>query len=229
MAMFAAWACPEAGDGTSEEMALVFDRGRSARLLLVPPLFDEHNKLRRQFVAIMRRLDEAGIDTVLPDLPGCNESLAPLIAQSLKSWRGAVRTAADRFAATHVFTARGGALLLPDGIGSLVYAPLSGARILRSMLRSRVLAARESGRHENAEQLLDEGRRNGLELGGWPLGPAMIGDLEGAEFDPTGQHVVLEPSQVGGPPLWSRAEPGEDAAQAQRLAEIITAYVRGTT
>ncbi|MEC8178678.1 MAG: hypothetical protein VX072_03345, partial [Pseudomonadota bacterium] len=98
---FVEWPCPAADGETRSEAALVFNRARDARLLVIPPLFEEANKLRRQIVEIMRRLDDAGIDSVLPDLPGCNESPAPLENQSLTSWRAAAAEAADRFQATH--------------------------------------------------------------------------------------------------------------------------------
>ena len=54
---------------------------------MLPAWFDEGNKLRHFTVEVMRRLDGAGIDSFLPDLPGCNESLAPLEQQTLESWR----------------------------------------------------------------------------------------------------------------------------------------------
>src|SRR5690606_7125640 len=96
-----------------EGYALAFDHGRSARLLVLPALFDEANKLRHFTVEVMRRLDRAGIDCFLPDLPGCNESLAPLEAQTLTGWREAAGKAANRFAATHALTVRGSALCAP--------------------------------------------------------------------------------------------------------------------
>ena len=76
--MYASWNAPDGAGEHSRELALTFDTGRTARLMILPPLFDEHNKLRRPIVSVMRRLDRAGIDSVLPDLPGCNESPAPL-------------------------------------------------------------------------------------------------------------------------------------------------------
>ena len=60
------------GDPSTEEMLLGFDRGRAVRVLILPAWFDEANKLRRFTVGVMRRLDAAGIDCFLPDLPGCN-------------------------------------------------------------------------------------------------------------------------------------------------------------
>jgi hypothetical protein len=44
------------------------------RLLIVPALFDEGNRMRRLTVEVMRRLAASGIASVLPDLPGLQES-----------------------------------------------------------------------------------------------------------------------------------------------------------
>ena len=108
--MIAAWPAPD-----GEEYALAFDRGREHRLLILPALFDEANKLRHFTVEVMRGLDRAGLDCFLPDLPGCNESLAPLDGQTLVGWREAAGAAAEHHRATHVLTIRGGGLCAPEG------------------------------------------------------------------------------------------------------------------
>lgn len=48
-------------------------------------LFGEANCLRRLTTEVMRRLDGAGIDCILLDLPDYNESLQPLEAQA-RDW-----------------------------------------------------------------------------------------------------------------------------------------------
>src|SRR5690606_40636896 len=106
--MISAWPGPD-----GDEYAVVFDRSRERRILVLPALFDEANKLRHFTVETMRRLDEAGFDSMLPDLPGCNESLAPLEEQTLLMWRDAAGAAANHFAATHALAIRGGALCAP--------------------------------------------------------------------------------------------------------------------
>ena len=83
-------------------MALAFDQFRRWRLLIVPALFEESNRMRRFTVEVMRRLDNAGVDSFLPDLPGCNESLQLLQDQTPHSWRTAVAAAAVHFRASHV-------------------------------------------------------------------------------------------------------------------------------
>src|SRR5690606_13943847 len=98
----AVWPCPLPQGGLADEYALTVDRARPARVLIIPALFDEANRLRRFTVELMRRLDSAGIDSALPDLPGTNESLQPLDAQTGDGWRAATAAAAAHFAATHV-------------------------------------------------------------------------------------------------------------------------------
>ncbi|RPF68837.1 hypothetical protein [Aurantiacibacter spongiae] len=212
----ATWA-PSSG---SAEYLLRFDRQRERRALVVPALFDEGHKLRHFTVEIMRRLDRAGIDSLLPDLPGLNESLAPLGEQSLDRWRTAIAALARESGVTHVVTLRAGALIDPGVLPGLCYAPVRGETILRALLRARILADREAGHDTSRETLLAHARREGCTLAGFELGPAMIAQLETAAPPRPPAHQVTQ-SDLPGPGLWLRAEPAHDAAQADALAAIV--------
>lgn len=220
--MYAPWPCPMPDGSTGEETALSFHKGRAKRVLIVPPLFDEANKLRHQLFEIARLLDESGIDTALPDLPGCNESLAPFPAQTLGHWRASVATAAAHFGSTHVFAVRSGCWLVPEGMEGWLYAPAKPKQVLRSMIRARVLAAREAGREESADTLTERGRAEGLTLAGWELGAHLLQELETAEAVTPPGYSVIEQAAVGGKPLWLRAENDHDADQAQALVSLIS-------
>jgi exosortase A-associated hydrolase 1 len=222
--VISAWPTPAGG----EEYALAFDRGREARLLLLPALFDEANKLRHFTAEVMRRLDAAGIDSFLPDLPGCNESLAPLEEQKLACWREAAEAAAAHFGATHGLSIRGGALCEPAALPVLRYSPATGASLLRGMLRARVLAGKEAGIAEEREALTERGRAEGLELAGYRLGPQLIRELETAE--PSGGAALANIAQgdVGGAGLWLRAEPDHSPEQADALAGIVARVLAET-
>lgn len=215
--MISGWPCPSTG----AEFAIAFDRSRAYRLLVLPALFDEANKTRHLIVETMRRLDAAGIDCFLPDLPGCNESLALLEEQALDSWREAAQAAAGHFAATHLLTIRASAILAPPALPGWRYAPTSGASALKAMLRARTISAREAGRDEDTASLLDRGRRDGLELAGYALGPAMIAGLEDARLPDSGRLSDIDHKLVGGTAPWLRAEPDFDPAQADALAAVI--------
>ena len=217
----ASWPCPLAIGGTAEELALSFDQDRVARLLIVPALLDEASKLRRLTVETMRRLDAAGVDCVLPDLPGTNESLQPLSGQTVAGWQAATAAAAAHFRATHVLAVRGGALVMPADLPGWRYAPVKGATILRQMLRGRIVAAREAGRNETQEALLAEGLKDGIELAGYRLGAELVREFQSLVPTVAGGVSDIDQAMVGGGGLWLRAEPGEDRAQADALAAIV--------
>ena len=188
-------------------------------MLVIPALFDEANKLRRFTVGVMRALKLAGVFSVLPDWPGCNESLAPLGEQKLSGWREAVSEAARLFEATEMLTIRGGALLAPVHLPLISYAPVAGNTILRGLLRGAVLSEREAGREVTRAALLERGLADGLVLGGYSLSAAMLADLVAAQPAPSAHSIAQ--SQLGGPALWLRAEPGDDPVQAVRLAALV--------
>jgi hypothetical protein len=214
--VIAAWPTP-----AGEEYAVAFDKGRARRVLVLPAWFDESNKLRRFAVEVMRRLDGAGVDSFLPDLPGCNESLAPLETQTLESWRNEAAEAAWHFSATHVLAIRAGAMIAPDALPGWRYAPLAGSSQLRALLRARVLSSREAGREEDRDALLTEGRQSGLELAGYRLGAAMISGLAQGELPASARQRDIAQGDLGGAGLWLRSEPDHDPRQADALAAIV--------
>ncbi len=225
--MIATWQAPLFEGKTSDELLVSFDRARERRILVLPALFDEANKLRRFTLQMMRALDELGIDSFLPDLPGCNESLTALETQSLDDWRTAASAAAEAFGATETVSLRAGALLIAGNLPAWQYAPQTGAKLLRAMIRARIIASREAGRDETQAQLLEEGRENGVTLAGWPISAGMLRQLEAAVPSDADSQFVIAQSQVGGGGLWLRAEPDHDQAQAEALAKIIAANDRG--
>lgn len=208
------WPCPGA-DGPDAESAVAFDRGRARRVLIVPALFEEMNRTRRLLVETMRRLDAAGIDTVMPDLPGCGESLQDFARQSLHGWRTAMAQAARHFAASHVLAVRGGALVFPNALPGWVLEPISGAAVLRPLLRAQALAT-----GERVTDLMAHGLARGLDLAGYPCGAGLIAGLETAVPLDEGQREIRQ-SALGGSALWLRSEPGEDPGQADALAALI--------
>ena len=219
--MIAAFPCP-GPSGQCEEFALAFDRGRDLRILIVPALFDEANRMRRMLVDAMRLLDAAGIDTFLPDLPGCNESPQDFAAQSLHGWRTAMEQAARHFGASDVLAVRGGALVYPATLPGWVLEPAKGPSILRQLIRARTIAAREAGQHEDSAALLEKGRSEGLDLAGYQCGASLIAGLQDALPQIEGQRIIAQ-AELGGGGLWLRAEPAAAAGQSAALARIIAA------
>lgn len=213
--------CPLPGGGIADEYALSFDAGRLVRILVIPALLDEANKLRRFTVEVMRRLDGAGYDCFLPDLPGCNESSQDLARIEPEDWATAMHAAARQFGATHVLAVRGGGLVLPPVLPGWHYAPVKGASLLKTLLRARVLSAREAGREETLDGLLATGLKEGMELAGYRLSSEMLRQLQALAPVPRSGLSAIDQDTIEGSPLWLRAEPDHDPAQADALAAAI--------
>ena len=179
--------------------------------------------MRRLTVEVMRRLDLAGIDSFLPDLPGCNESLVPLGDMTPADWREAMAAAAVHFGASHVLGIRGGALLTPAGLPTWHYTPAKGASLLRQMIRARILISREAGLTETSEGLLKQGADAGLELAGYRLSACFIQQFQ--HLVP-GISTIIEQDTIGSGGLWLRAEPDEDRHQADALAAVLAIGIK---
>lgn len=205
------------------EYGLRFGPADADRIVLIlPPLFDEMNRTRRMIVEAMRHLAKRDVASLLPDLPGSNESRTALSEQSMESWRRAASDAAIQSEATHVVSIRGGSLL-DDAAGLPIcrLAPVKGASLLKTLLRARISADKEAGLVTSAEQLIIEGQRHGLNLAGHAIGPAMLGDLEKALPVLSDATTEAALSEVAGAALWLRSEPDDSPEMSAALAGYI--------
>ena len=103
-----------------------------ATILFVPPLFEESNRTRRTLVLAMRALAADGFATLLPDLPGQNESLAPLEQIDLANWQNALAEVAATIDGPLIIASqRGGALLRCQrrGCGLVGFRLFDGGRL----------------------------------------------------------------------------------------------------
>ncbi len=125
---------------------------------------------------------------------------------------------------------RGGALIdhRVDAAGWWRLAPVSGASLLRTLMRARVTADREAGLTSSLDSLHEVGKAAPLLLAGNRLSPAMIAGLGAAEVQPVAplHNAALGngDDMIAGTPLWLRAEPGEDAAMAEAIADDIAIW-----
>ena len=219
--MYSSWPCPLPDGSNNLEMLLGFDQARPKRLMILPPVLEELNKFRRQTVEIMRRLDLAGVDSFCPDLPGCNESSIPFALQDLDTLRTAAQLAAKHINATHIVALRSGCWLAPLDLPGWLYAPAKPAKLLRSLLKAHLIAAREAGEPIDFDTLEARVGEDGLALGGIHLSAKLIRQLQAEDYQPSDNHVILPTELIGGSPLWLRAENDEDPEQADALANAI--------
>lgn len=210
----------------TREYILRFGGGVAARTIcIIPPLFDEMNRTRRMLVEAMRALALRGVSSMLPDLPGCNESLAPMAQQSITGWRNAIADLARQYQVTHIAAIRGGCLLDDIvGLPSLRLAPIKGALLLKTMLRTRIAADREGGVNTSIEELRAMCETADIELAGYSLSPLMLKELDAARPVQRDSISEVDISDIAGTPLWLRSEPGENADMSAGLAAHLDAW-----
>ncbi|HEX8554634.1 MAG TPA: hypothetical protein VF695_08000 [Sphingomonas sp.] len=216
------------------EAMLRFGPADGPIVVIALPLFEEANRTRAFAVSILRALADRGIAGVLPDMPGQGESLIATRTATLFMMKEAYEALVERVGAGRCYGIglRSGALL--DAFAPLrgrwYLTPQSGNELLRDILR--LLAA--AGRKTDRWGLF--GSEDPVEVAGNLVSPALLTALADAEpFDEPGvpRRIVrlttdTSPAdrQVEGSPLWRRAEPGNDMALVQLLAEDIVDWVR---
>lgn len=202
-------------------------------VVVAPALFEEANRTRAFLVRILRLLAADGIASLLPDLPGTGESVRPTREATLADWRlafaAAVRTARRP---ALILAIRGGALIdiAADVGGRYHVASVTGASLVRDLVRARQAAAREEGERFDPAELERPGPP--VLLAGNLVDRALLSDLARAEplaatrtarlaTDPYPANIRLD-----GRPLWRASEPDIDAPLAAALAIDIAAWVR---
>lgn len=214
------------------EQILRHGPAKAATVLILPPLFEEANRLRRTLLLTMRALADAGIASLLPDLSGQNESLVATEAATLSLWREEAAAVAAREQVALVAAFRG-SCLIDDQIAAPHWrcAPVSGHNLLKAMLRSRIASDAENGMRSDSAQLLEQAQTAPLSLAGNLLSPQMIAELSEAEpraVTPlrTVKIGASGEDMIAGTPLWLRAEPGEDADMARAMATDIADWMQ---
>ena len=181
-------------------------------ILLIGPLFEEANRMRRLLVETMRGLASHGVASVLPNLPGMSDSPVATVDTRFVDWCDAVAAVVATLPPPVMTVAvRGGALLDAAGHARWRLAPTSGASVLRDMVRATALSA---GR--KTAELAATARAVPTRLAGNVLHPLLYAALSEAEIVGDAQLAAL----AGTP--WRRAEPGDDDAfVAAMVADIV--------
>ncbi len=218
-----------------KELCVCGAAGSSRRVMLVPPLFDEMNRMRRMLVEAMRALEALEVGSFLPDLPGTNESLIALEQVTLIDWQSAIQACAEQHEISHIASFRGGSLTVAakHQVNHWIFSPVKGATILRTMLRTRVAADRESGLQTSLADLTAQAEARPLELAGNIIGSKLFAQLNAAEIpDLKNRRIVRLESenkagdiQIPGSALWLRAEPDDDPALSSAIAQDIARWI----
>jgi hypothetical protein len=200
------------------ETMLRFGPDAGPRVVAVLPLFEEANRTRAFLVAMLRALEERGIGSILPDLPGTGESVVETRDLRLPDLRQAfVALVGTLDVPVYALTIRSGALVDCDAslAGRWRLAPQAGGDLLRDLSRIRA-----------ASTMPDEDG-----YAGNSLSEALLADLCDAVPCDASRTVRLESdprpadARYPGAPLWRRSEPGSDATLSDKLAADIAGWI----
>lgn len=195
------------------------------------PLFEEANRTRAFVVTILRALAERGIASVLPDLPGTNESLIETENITLNDWTSALSaltaTLTEERGAVHGIAIRGGALVDAPFSTRWHFSPASGESLVRDLLRSRAVAGKDTT--DDAIELSGPP----VELAGNRLSRTLLAQLKATVPDGSAPlrtvrldtDAVPADRHISGSPLWRRSEPDNDPDLARLLADDIAAWI----
>ena len=206
-------------------------------ILMIPPFFDEMNRMRRTLVDVMRHLDDRGVSSLLPDLPGTNESLYPPEQADFAAWRQALANcAAELRNATHIASFRGGCLIdeFAEKDFHWRFSPAKGNALLRTMMRARIAADKEAGLTSSMAEINEVAISKPVLLAGNKIGPTLFADLQDAKLTiPDNLRTARLESdsqaadvKLAGSPLWLRAEPGDDVALSTAIADDLADWAK---
>lgn len=213
--------------GEAREAMLCFGPIDGPKVLILPPLFEEANRTRFFLVEVMRGLASRGIGSVLPDLPGTNDSTVATVDARWADWQaaGAALPPPDATVAL-----RGGALL-DDAVSTerrWRLAPEAGSRLLRDMIRATAVTSKRK-----AADIEAVARAAPTALAGNDIHPDLFVALHTAVPARVGsvRTVRLEDdaadadAHIAGTPLWRRAEPDHDTAMADAVVSDIAGWL----
>lgn len=187
-------------------------------VLILQPLFEEANRMRRTLALMARGLDRHGGGVVMPDLPGMGEHPLGTHEVGINDIEAALETFCDALAnqGRPVLVAgfRAACLFdsLPGASANWRFAPEPGDRLVRTLLRTEMPEESTETHAFINGQLVSRAFLD--DMARLPLpNPARLRTLrlatDRAEAD---RHVEASP-------LWRHAEPGEDPALAELLAK----------
>ena len=216
-----------------DEPLLTSGDDEKARVLMLPPLFAELNRVRRVLCDTVRALAEHGIGAAIPDLPGTNESSCPLADVGWSDWTAAARDAVEQTEPVACLAIRGGALLVPPSFALPVWqlAPVAGRHLARTLVRSRIAGDREAGRRTDSAAVEAELAAGSATLAGYDISRALYEGLHAATPFPGGRIVQVAggatetDGEIAGPAPWLRAEPGDDPQFSEAIATGIRNWI----
>lgn len=208
--------------------------GTARSVLFVPPFAEEMNKARRMMAMQARRLAEAGIGVLIPDLYGTGDSEGDFGEARWESWLGDLDTGLEWLQAKSsgkvslLGLRLGGLLALDWALGAaealeqiVLWQPVTdGALFVKQFLQLRATSTmtrggREAQSIEQLRAMLVQGET--IEIAGYDLAPQLAAAIQGLRLG----SLELTPKV---PVRWLELVVGDDLALSPASRRVIAAW-----
>ncbi len=226
------------------EAMLRFGPAGGPVVVMLPALFEEHNRTRAFAVTICRALGDRGVASALPDLPGQGESVVGTEDVTLANLRSGFGAAVEHLyhEKRRIYSAsiRSGAIIDAGSLtlGHWYCSPMSGQQQIADFAKILAATGRPSEAHllRNSYQIDDT--ISSFEIAGNVISVALLHDLT-SDIRTYSMNSLGVPTRIlrldsdlaeahrhiPGTPLWRRAEPSNDPALAALIAEDIADWI----
>jgi hypothetical protein len=212
---------------SQKESALCFGNEADPAIILIQPFFEEGNRVRNILTQVMRTVSNAGFRTILPDLPGCGESLIPLRDVTLEDWHSALKACAAKFGQPKMVASfRTGALIDTASSAAHIWrcSPETGARMVRDLMRTRLTSTAQT--HGDSADTIT--------LAGNQISKSLIDALQSTAPAPHSSLRIARLSteaaeadvRLDGSPVWRRSEPGDDPLLRASITQDLISWAK---
>jgi hypothetical protein len=204
-----------------EEFVMSIGEHHTRQITFIMPLFEEANRFRQLLAGIMRALDEKGIGSRVPDLPGTGESAMGTDQITCAIWQSALGALASD--SHHVASFRGGCLIDPylDPKHTWRFAPETGLRLVRDLRRTQLTQAQNNvadGYEKVAGNIVKSSFLD--ELAQMELAQPL--SLRTVQLE---SHAAQADAKIPGQAVWRRSEPSDDPVLRTAIVADLTHWI----
>lgn len=213
-------------------------------VVMLPALFEEHNRTRAFAVTICRLLADRDVASVVPDLPGQGESIVGTENITLANLRSGFAAAIEHLnqEGRRIYSAsiRSGAIIDSGSftLGHWYCSPMSGQQQIADFAKILAATGRSSEAHLVRNSFQIDDTISSFEIAGNLISVALLHDFT-TDIGTYPMNSLGVPTRIlrldsdraeahrhiPGTPLWRRAEPSNDPALATLLAEDIADWI----
>jgi hypothetical protein len=204
-----------------EEFVMSLGEHHTRQITFIMPLFEEANRFRKILADIIRALNEKGIGSRVPDLPGTGESLMGTDQITCAHWQSALNAFASD---THYVASFRGGCLFDSALHpkhTWRFAPESGQRLVRDLRRTQLTQAHNDGA-DGYEKVAGNIVKTSFLDNLMRMAPVQPLSLRTIQLE---SHAAQADAKIPGQAVWRRSEPCDDPVLRAAIVDDLTHWI----